>query len=220
MPLSHLSSPQLYDQWCCGYSRALRCPRAPAAIPCALHWQDLEFAAEVRYYNVEKCRKLLQGLLEQYNFYTFEKEEDWTTDQRSEYSQQAATALQTFRTLFCGWTEFGSQTVAESQLSYSYSNDRLQALLNKMIVWCKESFASHPQEDGAAFTRCTAKTASELRSQTDPLTAPFHSLDKPSLWPLVEFVHIGVPSSRILKYATLVDLPGRVCHLDTLNSQH
>jgi hypothetical protein len=184
-----------------------------------LHWQTSPFAAEIRYYNAEKCRKLLEELIEHYNFYTFEKEEDWTSDQRSEYSQRAATALQAFRTLFSGSTQLGSQTSAEKQLSSSYLNDRTRVLLDNMAAYCKEAFASYPQEDGAAFTRCTAETASELRSHTDPLTAPFHSIDKPSLWPLVEYVHIGVPSSRVLNYATLVDLPGGFSYLHAFGFQ-
>ena len=45
-----------------------------------LPWQTSAFAAEIRYYNAEKCRKLLEELLERYNFYHFEKEEDWTSN--------------------------------------------------------------------------------------------------------------------------------------------
>lgn len=65
-----------------------------------LHWQTQELAAEIRYYTVDKCRKLLKELLGQYNLFSFELDEDWTSSQRNEYSQQADTAMQAFRTLF------------------------------------------------------------------------------------------------------------------------
>jgi hypothetical protein len=192
------------------------CTSVPTYYMHRLPWQSSAFAAEIRYYPVEECRQLPEELLGQYNFYTFEKDEDWTNDQRNEYSQLADTAIQTFRTLFCGSTEFRSQAAAENVLSYSYSNDRKQGLLDTMVVSCKEAFASHPEENGAAFTRFAANTASELRSCTDPLTAPYHSRDTHSLWPLVESVQIGVPSSRVLKYATMVDLPGIISCPDDL----
>jgi hypothetical protein len=184
-----------------------------------LSWQNSPFAAEIRYFPMKECRQLLEELLGQYNFYTFEKEEDWTDEDRNEYSQLADTAIQTFRTLFCGSTEFRSQAAAENVLSYSYTNDRKQGLLDTMMLSCKEAFAAHPRENDAAFTRFEANTASELRSCTDPLTAPYHSRDTHSLWPLVESVQIGVPPSRVLKYATMVDLPGTMSSPDNLHLQ-
>jgi len=159
---------------------------------------------------VEKCRKLLEKLLRQYNLYNFEAEADWTSDQKSEYSQQAETAIQTFRTLFCDQDLFASQGDAEGSLADHYKNSNTDELLDLMESWCEDFFADFDIEDDAGYTQHEADTVDELRSYTDPLTSPNHSFDEPSLWPLVELVRIGVSSSRVLKYVTIVGLPGKV----------
>ena len=160
---------------------------------------------------MEKCRKLLEELLRQYNLYEFESDDDWTSDQRSEYSQQAETAIQTFRTLFCDKDAFASQGGAEGSLDAHYKACSKDELLDLMESWCEEFFEEiDVTENDAGYTQHEADTIDELRSYTDPLTAPNHSFDEPSLWPLVELVRIGVSSSRALKYVTIVDLPGKV----------
>lgn len=167
-----------------------------------------------------KCRKLLEELLRQYNLYEFEPDDDWTSDQRSEYSQQAETAIQTFRTLFCNQDAFGSQGDAEGSLENHYKACSTDELLDLMEGWCEEFFEEFDvTEDDAGYTQHEADTVDELRSYTDPLTAPNHSFDEPSLWPLVELVRIGVSSSRVLKYVTMVDLPGKVDFLIASHSQ-
>jgi hypothetical protein len=169
-----------------------------------LPWQTSGYAAEIPYYTIPKCRELLEELLRQYNFYTFEQDLDWTNKQRNEYAQQASTAFQTFRTLFCDQDEFISQQAAEAQLSSSYENHCKDELLKEMVGWCEDFF-----EDGARYTRCEGRTMSQLRSQIDPLTAPNHFADESSLWPLVQKVCVGIPTSRVFQYIALVDLPGR-----------
>jgi hypothetical protein len=177
-----------------------------------LPWQAQGFAAEIRYYTIDKCRRLLEELLGHYNLYNFEQDEDWSSSQRSEYSQQADTALQTFWTLFCGQEAFTTQASAEDQLELCYNNSEATELLDIMAMWCEGFFREHSKEEGAAYSRCEASTASDLRSCIDPLTMPRYSDGEASLWPLVELVQIGVPSSRVLEYVTIVDLPGKYHH--------
>jgi hypothetical protein len=186
------------------------CTSVPTFYSHKLDWQNQPYAAEICYYTVEKCRKLLEDLLRQYNLYNFEPESDWTSDQRSEYSQQAETAFQTFRTLFCDQDLFSSQGDAEGSLEDHYKDSNTHELLDLMESWCEGFFADFDTEDDAGYTHHEADTVDELRSYTDPLTAPNHSFDEPSLWPLVELVRIGVSSPRVLKYVTIVDLPGKV----------
>jgi hypothetical protein len=191
------------------------CTSVPTYYMHKLPWQTQKFAAEVRYYTVDKCRKLLEELLAHYNFFTFEDDEDWSSGQRSEYSQQADTAMQTFRTLFCDQAAFDSQSSAEEHLEHSYQDSDGSELLDRMATWCEGFFAQHPKEEGAAYTRYEMGTASELRYCIDPLTAPKHIEGQASLWPLVELVEMGVLSSRVLEYVTIVDLPGKaLCPID------
>ena len=173
-----------------------------------LPWQTSEYAAEIQYYTIPKCRELLGELLRQYNFYTFEQDPDWRNKQRNEYAQQASTAFQTFRTLFRDQVQFMSQQAAELHLATSYEEENKEELLEDMVKWCEDFFEDFDKEDGAGITRCEGETMGELRSQVDPLTAPNHFIDESSLWPLVQKVCVGIPSSRVFKYITLVDLPG------------
>jgi hypothetical protein len=194
------------------------CTSVPTFYLHKLDWQTQPFAAEIGYYTVEKCRKLLEELLRHYNLYNFEPEDDWTNDQKSEYSQQAETAIQTFRTLFCDQGLFASQGDAERSLHDHYKASSTGELLDLMEGWCEGFFEEFDVEDDAGYTQHEAETIAELRSYIDPLTAPNHSFDEPSLWPLVELVRIGVSSSRVLRYVTLVDLPGKVDGLLELRS--
>jgi len=127
--------------------------------------------------------------------------------------------MQTFRTLFCKSPAFVSQRAAEEQLSHSYQHSDGGELLDTMASWCEGFFAKHEKQEGAAYTRCEVATTSELRSCIDPLTAPKHSEDQASLWPLVELVEMGVQNSRVLQYVTIVDLPGKFPNRSLSSSQ-
>jgi hypothetical protein len=175
-----------------------------------LHWQSLKFAAEISYYTIEQCRKLLNELLRQYNLYNFEPDDEWTSSQRSEYSQEADTAMATFRTLFRGQEAFETQRAAEYMLSHSYAQDPTEELLQKMTEWCEIFFVNHAKENDAGYTRCETDTVADLRAYIDPLTAPSHYHREASLWPLVASVKTGIPSSRVLKWVSIVDLPGKM----------
>jgi hypothetical protein len=176
-----------------------------------LPWQTTEkYAAEIQYYTIPKCRELLEELLRQYNVFTFEADEHWTKKQKNEYGQQASTAFETFRTLFRDQDEFCSQGSAEQELNESYENGRTKDLISSMVGWCESFFEDLGKDDGAGYTHCEGATIKELRQQIDPLTAPNHYADESSLWPLVQKVCVGIPSSRIFQYITVVDLAGKL----------
>jgi hypothetical protein len=178
-----------------------------------LPWQTTEkYAAEIQYYTIPKCRELLEELLRQYNVFTFEADEHWTKKQRNEYSQQSSTAFDTFRTLFRDEVEFCSQGSAEQSLDESYKNESTRDLINSMVGWCESFFENYAKDEGngAGYTRCEGKSMDELRQQIDPLTAPNHFADESSLWPLVQKMSVGIPSSRVFQYITIVDLAGKL----------
>jgi hypothetical protein len=101
-----------------------------------LPWQTTgKYAAEIQYYTIPKCRELLEELLRQYNFFTFEADEDWTKKQRNEYNQQANTAFDTLGFLFRDQVEFCSQESAEHELDESYAIDGTKDLIKKKNGW-------------------------------------------------------------------------------------
>lgn len=170
--------------------------------------QATPFAAEIRYFTIDKSRALLKELLYNYNLYHFEADKDWTHNEKNEHSQQAETAKQTFRFLFCNKDEFSSPGAAAAALDKSYHSPKPSELLDTMTGWCEDHFSEYDEEEGAGYSFCEADTVAELHSLLDPLIFPSYSIDEPSLWPLVDNVCVGVPTSRVLKYVTLVDLPG------------
>lgn len=173
-----------------------------------LPWQKHSYAAEIRYFPIQKCSTLLAELIRQYNVFNFEFDRDWSSNIRNQYSQQADTAMRTFRTLFCNQASFESQGAAERQLAWSYEYNGQTELLDMMTEWCEEALKGHKQDDGASYTSFECDNVHHLRSVVDPLTAPNHSYQDPSLWPLVDHVCVGVSAPRILRYITIVDLPG------------
>lgn len=173
-----------------------------------LQWQTQKYAAKIRYFPTSKCRTLLEELIRQYNVFNFEFEETWDNNMRNRYAQQANTAMQTFRTLFCNQPSFESQGAAERQLAWSYQSNRQRDLLDMMTESCDKALGAHDQENDAGYTNFEFESLRDLRSAIDPLTSPNHSFEDPSLWPLVDHVHVGVSTTRVLRYITVVDLPG------------
>lgn len=185
------------------------CTSVPTIYTHKLHWQvDEPYAAEIRYYDIDRCRQLLGEQVRAYNVYTFEFDNAWEAREKVENEQAASTALDIFRTLFCDQEEFESTGAAKEHLQACYPDD-CEALVETMIGWCEDHFVEHEKEDGAGFERCTGENVTELNEQVDPLVAPNHTLDEPSLWPLVEKVTVGVCSSRVLEYVDIMDLPGK-----------
>lgn len=170
--------------------------------------QTLPFAAKTTYCSTKKCRDFLRCQLANYDRFTFKFDKDWTESEEQEFRQRANTAVTNFRTLFCDKSRFESPGVTVKTLARNYSKKGHHDLLDKMAGWYKERLRGQRMEDDASFTFCQGNTAVELRSILDPLITPHHACDTPSLWPLVKEVQIGIPSSRVLRYLTIHDLPG------------
>lgn len=194
------------------------CTSVPTLYVHRLEWQTEDYAAEIRYFPISKCRTLLKELIQQYNTFVFEFDEEWDHNQRNQFSQQADTAIQTFQTLFCHKIEFESPGAAENYLKWIHDNKCETMLLETMASWCEQSFKQHPKDNDSGLSRCEFPTVRELRYRIDPLTAPIYSHDHPSLWPLVDHVTIGVSKPRVLRYVTVVDLPGEFIQMAIIES--
>lgn len=174
--------------------------------------QTASFAAKVSYYPVAECRWWFKWLLSSYNRWVFKYNQEWTDEEKNKYRQDASTALGTLRALFCDKSQFESQALAVETLAKNYTGGEYSPLVNIMAKWYEERLHGVSQEDGMPYTFCQGGTVSELRDILDPLITPKHVCDKPLLWPLVKQVTVGVPSSRILRDLTMVDLPGTFQH--------
>ena len=124
--------------------------------------QTKAFAAEIRYYAIEKCVFLLRDSLTKYNRWTFEFDELWSDDMKTEYRKDADTAFTTFRTLLCDTVEFESQGAAEQYLN-DYK-DAVEEVLEFMATCVEEHFEDHDKDDGAGIVFVEADTLVDLNA--------------------------------------------------------
>lgn len=170
--------------------------------------QTTPFAAKILYLPVKNCQMRFKWLVGTYNRFTFNFDQDWTDEEKNKHRQEANTALATLRTLFCDKRQFESDEATIETLARTYKDGTLANLLGTMAGWYAERLHGKSQENDMSYSSCQGHTITELRAALDPLIMPKYDFDAPSLWPLVKEVFVGVPSSRVLKDLTLVDLPG------------
>lgn len=171
--------------------------------------QTTPFAAKVSYYPVKECHWWFRWLLNSDNRWVFKYNQEWTDEEKNKYHQEANTASFTLRALFCNKSQFETQQSTIETLAKNYTlGERSTLLLDTMAKWYEERVHGVSQQDGMPYKFCQGSTVIELRNILDPLITPKHVCDEPLPWPLVKQVAVGVPSSRILRDLTMVDLPG------------
>jgi hypothetical protein len=180
--------------------------------------QTQSYAAKIWYLPVAKCRDFLDEQLENYDRYMLKFDKNWTQSEKAEYERLKDTAENTFRALFCDRGEFESEGETIRTLAKSHVEGQRRNLVDTMVLWYKERLRGRSTEGGTSYTFLQGSTTAELRSFLDPLITPRTGFDEPSLWPLVEEVQVGVPSSRVLRYLTIHDLPGMLACSATLTS--
>jgi hypothetical protein len=170
--------------------------------------QTTPLAAKVSYQPLKDCQMLFKWLLGNYNRYTFNFDQDWSDEEKNKYLQEANTALAVLRTLFCDKRQFESHEYTVKTLARTFKDGTRAKLLDTMAGWYAERLRGKSQEDDMSYTSCQGDTIADLRAALDPLITPKYDFNTPSLWPLVKQVFVGVPSSRVLRNLTMVDLPG------------
>lgn len=146
-------------------------------------------------------------MIRNYNLFAFEKDEDWTEDDRITAKLAHENALRMLRTLFNNLPEFKTKAAATGFLAENFTN-KDPTKIDMLAESCEQQLATaikHPRRRQYK----EAKTLTALRAQVDPLVSATSSFDLPALWPLVSQVSIGVRGSRVLDRITLVDLPGK-----------
>lgn len=157
-------------------------------------------------------------MIRDYNTYAFEEDKDWDNDERTSFRKNHDNALDMLRTLFNDRATFASYDAATKCLERNYK-ERNPGLLEELAEDCEHKLKDNLSEHGYSEFR-TANTMQRLRNQMDPLTTANPKLDKPSLWPLIRKVVIGVRDSRVLQRLTLVDLPGQCRTLNMFEVSH
>ena len=170
--------------------------------------QKKAFAAEIRYSDIGTCKALLQEQLDNFNRFCYHFDDGWLDEQKKDYERSSLTAMKTFRSLFCNRAEFESPRAAKEFLDRH--RNAVATALDTFVAWSRELFAKYTTVDGAAVQRFEADTATELNEQLSPHVSEKHKFEQPELCHLVEIVQIGAPSSRILRYVSLADLPGEL----------
>ncbi|THW75242.1 hypothetical protein D6D19_04170 [Aureobasidium pullulans] len=171
--------------------------------------QTRKFAAKVEFLSSKDRCLLMKDYLKDYVAYHSEKDEDWTYDEEKEFSAQAKTAEGTFLDLFRGRPNFTSREEMKAYIDTAYEDEDedATAILAQFEEWCKELASDHAPYTGSELIE--ADRAFELGRLVGPfLSASASWSDKPSLWPIVRKVSIGVRGPRILEHAILADLPG------------
>ncbi|KAI6873496.1 hypothetical protein KC323_g1160 [Hortaea werneckii] len=171
-----------------------------------LSFQTTAFAAEIRYSDLETCRKLLREQLRNYFRYIYEFDEEWDDVQQKEYENACQTAFKIFRSLFCDKPEFESPRAGKEFLEKAYRRN-INIALADMEAWCKSLLSEMMTEDGAVL-RFEADPVDDLNTDLSPHISEHHDFKAPTLCHLINRVTIGARDSRILQYVTLADLPG------------
>ncbi|KAI6900530.1 hypothetical protein KC318_g9142 [Hortaea werneckii] len=182
------------------------CTKVPMLFTHELPSQSNAFAAEIRYSNMDTCRKLLKEQLKSYFRYTCERDENWDDCQQKEYENACHTAFKIFRSLFCDKPEFESPRAGEAFLETAYDQNDDTAL-DAMEAWCRSLFAEMMTE-GGAILRFDAENVDDLNADLSPHITEHHDFEVPALCHLIDKVTVGARDSRILRYITLADLPG------------
>ena len=171
--------------------------------------QTKKLAAKVEYYGLEEIEEVLARLLRDYNAWNFQQQDDWSDDEKQELKQLSNTAFTTFRSLFCDKEEFESPRAAEEYLETCFEDQYgPRTTLARMSAYCRELLEEKEADEDDHIEYLDGDTQEEFLAQLDPLVSSNSRFDRPTLWPLVKKVRVGIEGPKILDYITLVDLPG------------
>ena len=150
--------------------------------------QMKRFAAKVAFLDPDERRKLLNDHLEEYSYYYFKKDPDWTFEEDKEHRAEAQTAECTFLDLFRGKPSFDNRAELESYLRKAFENGTEDEVSTQMGLWCDELIAEH-----ASSSCLVAETdrAFHLRGALSRFLSSSDTSSRESrLWPLVSKVRL------------------------------
>jgi hypothetical protein len=145
--------------------------------------QTKKFAAKVEFLDPKQRSKLLKDHIEEFLYWHFEKDPDWTDVEKKEHRAEAKTAEDTFLDLFRGKPSFNNRKELESFMRTAHKNDTSAEVAAQMEVWCDELIATHAS---SSLLVAESDRAFQLRRALGPfLSSSDSSSREPRLWPLV-----------------------------------
>ncbi|KAH3960319.1 hypothetical protein HBH52_237480 [Parastagonospora nodorum] len=170
--------------------------------------QTAPFAAEVQFYCLEMCRKLVTDLFKQW-FTVKQKQSQNPDDVDDEELSQMATARDCLNQLFADRLGFDS---VENFMSTAASvNDR--KVVKQLMTWTTEIHRMFI-EDGETSVHFTSSTPEELTEMYHPFTRECQNAsfrDRPlrfTPWPLVQIVRVTLSSPILKQNVIIADVPG------------
>ncbi|KAK6001507.1 hypothetical protein QM012_002838 [Aureobasidium pullulans] len=168
--------------------------------------QTKKFAAKITFLDATQRRKLLQDHLRGYAYFYFEKDNDWTPDEKMEYHAQAQTAEGTFLDLFRGKPSFKNRKELKAYIRSAYDNDAGAVVVAQMETWAEELITAHASSSQLRVIQ--SDRAFRLRRLLSPFLSSSNSARRqPRLWPLVSKVSIGIKGCRVLANLIIADMP-------------
>lgn len=148
--------------------------------------QTKKLAAKVEFLDAEQRRALLTEHLRDYMHFNFEKQKDWTSDEKRYFSLQAKTAEDTFLNLFRGKPSFGTRAEIKIILQSVFEGENMTSLITQLEVWCEQLISDHNTTTSAVIEN---DRAFKLNKTLAPfLTSSATKRSEPSLWPVVHKV--------------------------------
>lgn len=147
--------------------------------------QEKDFGVEIMYLDLETIREMFESMLENYNVFNFtpKKEQDWSEDEKQEYMRQSASALKTFRAIFCDKEALSSDKAAKAWLQNNKSAP--SAILDSLLEWTQGKLCSF-KTIGSEYRRYfESDNLDDFTETVEPLLFGTSHLDVPTLWPLV-----------------------------------
>ena len=150
--------------------------------------QTKEFTAKVEYFAIEAIRALLERLLQEYYTWVFEKQTEWTEDDKQEHKRLSKTALSTFCALFCDQTEFESSGAGAEFLHSAYDDGEQDDVLDTLVGWCEDLLEEKNADEADHNEYLDADSQKKLLEQLEPLVSSTPCNNKTTFWPLVRKV--------------------------------
>ncbi|KAJ4361430.1 hypothetical protein N0V95_001847 [Ascochyta clinopodiicola] len=170
--------------------------------------QATPFAAEVKFFCLEMCRKLVTDLFSQW-FHVKQKQRQDPDEIDDIELSQMSTARDCLQDLFADRLEFGSAEMFMG--TATCVNDK--KVLNQLLKWTTEIHQQFVKE-GETSVHFEASTPETLTELYHPFTRPVPNASfegKPlrfTPWPLVEIVKVSLNSPILAQDVIIADVPG------------
>lgn len=161
------------------------CTCVPTEYQGAFPKQKKDFAACIRYFDINKIRQILCRLIGDYNIFTFEADRDWEEDIRTTYKRGMQNALKTFQVLFCDLDIFRTQKAGKEFLKSNYHDDSVNAI-DVFMQSCEEKLKDKISVDDGYAEYYEFNSRTKLREVIDPLMSSKSTNEQAALWPLVK----------------------------------